>query len=194
LGLPAETLLFASAGQVTRNKQAEQLLRVFKELHRENKDTFLLFIGEVLPEVDLAGIVRELGLDECVGSTGYVATLGAFVDWIRTADIVVNLRHPTVGETSATALRALAAGRPLIVFDHGWYAELPDAVARKVPPLDDAALLDAMCALAASPEQRRHMGRDAAAYARQAHSPALVAGRYLAFLRRLITQWQQPYA
>jgi glycosyltransferase involved in cell wall biosynthesis len=194
LGLPAETLIFASLGQVTQNKQAEQLLRVFKQLHHENNATFLLFVGELLPEVDLAGIVRDLELDNIVGSTGYVTTLPTFIDWIYTADIVVNLRYPTVGETSATALRALAAGRPLVVFDHGWYGELPDTVALKVPPLDDAALLDAMRALAASPEQRRQIGRAAAAYVLHNHHPAQVAGRYITFLRHLITQWQRPYA
>jgi glycosyltransferase involved in cell wall biosynthesis len=194
LNVSDQTVVFASPGQVTQNKQAEQLLRVFKELHRENNDTFLLFIGELLPEVNLAAIVGELGLAESVAMTGYVATLEAFVDWIQTADVIVNLRYPTVGETSATALRALAAGRPLIVLDHGWYGELPDSAALKVVPLNDVALLDAMRALSSSLERRRRMGQDAAAYARQTHHPAQAAKHYMTFLRRLLAQWQQPYA
>jgi len=194
LGLAAETVIFASMGQVTQNKQADQLLRVFQQLHRENTDTFLLFVGEVLPEVDLAGMVRDLGLEGAVANIGYVETLEVFVDWIDTADVIINLRYPTVGETSATALRGLVAGRPLIVFDHGWYSELPDAAVLKVPAMDDVALLDALRLLAASQEIRQRMGQAATVYARQTHHPAQVAKQYIKFLRRLITQWQQPYA
>lgn len=194
LGLAEETVIFASMGQVTQNKQANHLLRVFQQLHRENQNTFLLFIGEVLPGVNLEGTIRELGLEGAVGTIGYVDSLERFVDWIQTADVIVNLRHPTVGETSATALRGLAAGRPLVVYDHGWYHELPDAVALKVSPLDEAALLDALRTLASSAGQRQQMGEAAADYARKQHHPAQVAQHYATFLHNLIARWQQPYA
>ena len=48
-------------------------------------------------------------------------------------DVVVDLRAPTMGETSGVAMRALSLGRPLVVSDVGWFAELPDDVALKVP-------------------------------------------------------------
>jgi len=41
-------------------------------------------------------------------------------------DVLVNLRFPTMGETSGSAIRALSLGRPLIVSDVGWFSELPD--------------------------------------------------------------------
>ena len=44
-------------------------------------------------------------------------------------DACINLRAPTMGETSGTAVRALALGKPLVVSDVGWFAELPDEVA-----------------------------------------------------------------
>ena len=40
-------------------------------------------------------------------------------------DVHVSLRSPTMGETSGTAIRALALGKPLVVSDVGWFAELP---------------------------------------------------------------------
>ena len=52
---------------------------------------------------------------------------------IARADVCVSLRAPTMGETSGVALRALSLGRPLVVSDLGWFAELPDEVALKVP-------------------------------------------------------------
>ena len=40
-------------------------------------------------------------------------------------DAIVSLRSPTMGETSGSAIRALSLGKPLVVSDVGWFAELP---------------------------------------------------------------------
>ena len=48
-------------------------------------------------------------------------------------DACVLLRAPTMGETSGSAIRTLSLGKPLVVSDVGWFAELPDDVALKVP-------------------------------------------------------------
>ena len=69
---------------------------------------------------------RDVVLIDHVSEERLWALLSAF-------DVSVSLRAPTMGETSAMALRALAVGRPLVVSDLGWFAELPDAVAAKVP-------------------------------------------------------------
>ena len=46
------------------------------------------------------------------------------------ADLCVNLRYPTAGETSASLLRLLAAGRPTLVSDYAQFTDLPrDCVA-----------------------------------------------------------------
>ena len=38
-----------------------------------------------------------------------------------------------MGETSGSVIRALSLGKPLVVSDVGWFSELPDDVALKVP-------------------------------------------------------------
>jgi glycosyltransferase involved in cell wall biosynthesis len=192
LNLPGETVIFAAMGQVTHNRQVELLLPLFKQLYEERRHVFLLFAGEVLPEVDLPRMLEELELTGATAIVGHVPGLAAFVDWIHTADVLINLRFPTAGETSATALRGLAAGRPLIVTDHGWYRELPDTAVLKVPPMDEAALLHALRVLATSAEKRREMGDAAARYARQTHDPGQVAQQYIRFLRRLREKWTLP--
>ena len=57
-------------------------------------------------------------------------------------DVLVNLRYPTMGETSGSVIRALSLGKPLVVSDVGWFRELPDDVVLKVPvdeyEVDDA--------------------------------------------------------
>jgi glycosyltransferase involved in cell wall biosynthesis len=187
LDIADDAVLFAIFGQLTAEKQIEPALRAFAAIGDDYPAARFLLAGEARPDVDVEALVAELGLAGRVHYVGYVADLAAFVDWIHTADVVINLRQPTVGETSAVALRAMAAARPLIVYDHGWYGELPDAVALRPPPGDADALRAAMEQLAAAPELRAAMGRAGLAYARRQADPRRVARAYVDFLHSLLT-------
>jgi glycosyltransferase involved in cell wall biosynthesis len=192
LGWPDDALVFASVGLVTASKQLEMALGCFAALRERVPHSYYLIAGDVHPEVDLEGTIDDLNLREWVKCTGYVTDLNEFADWIYTADVIVNLRYPSVGETSATALRALAAGRPLIVFDHGWYSELPDEVCLKTAPADPAALLAAMQRLAQDASLRRAMGRAAAGHINAEHAPAQAAARYVAFIEQTLANLMAP--
>ena len=48
-------------------------------------------------------------------------------------DVLVNLRSPTMGETSGSVIRGLSLGKPLLVSDVGWFSELPDGVGAQDP-------------------------------------------------------------
>lgn len=102
------------------------------------------------------------------------------------ADLMIALRQPTMGEASAVVCKAMQAGLPVIVSDHGWYAELPASV-KKVAP--DAECPDALAALL------RQLTRDPATYAawaeecsdasrRLALDPYAAAEGYARLLRR----------
>ena len=86
-----------------------------------------------------------------------------------------------MGETSASVIRALAAGRPMIVSDVGWFSELPDSVAAKVPvgPHEVETLAAYLDALASDAGLRARMGRAAAQYARREYDLNRVAELYL---------------
>ena len=173
---PDECVVFAALGQVTAAKQVELALHAFARLHESHRETRFLLVGEAIAEeVDVAGLVARCGLQDVVHVTGFVAQLPDFVNWISLADVIINLRHPTQGETSATALRGMAQGKPLIVFDHGWYSELPDAAALKLPPLDEEALYQAMLQLTTSASMRETMGHAAAHHIQTTHQPDVVA-------------------
>lgn len=185
LHLPPEALLVATVGQVTTTRQLPLALRVFRRLLDDVPAARFLIVGQVLPEVALDEMLAELELGESVIRLDYVESFDAFNDWAATADIVLNLRYPTLGETSGAAMRAMAAGRAVVVFDHGWYAEIPDAAAVKTPPLDEEALLAALLALARSPERRAALGAAAARYVAEVCAPAAVAGAILDFIAAL---------
>lgn len=190
LGLPADALLFASFGQVTANKRIDLALAALAQISAEIPQAYYLLVGEVHPQVDLASLIQQFGLGERVRHLGFAPDLATFVDWIHTADVVINLRDPTAGETSATALRALAAERPLIVFDQGWYSELPDDAALKLPPNDLPALAQALRALAQDPARRRALGAAGGRYTRARCHPAQVAAAYADFLRARLAALQ----
>ena len=186
LELPDDALLFGSFGQITAEKRIDLALRAFRRVRENHPDAHFLLVGETRPDVDLAALIAANELEDAVHHIGYVADLDEFVNWIHTADVVVNLRQPTVGETSAVALRAMAAARPLIVFDHGWYSELPEEAALKTPAGDSEALRAAMERLAASADLRRSMGAAGLEYVRRNCLPQHVAGAYHDFLHNVL--------
>ena len=98
---------------------------------------------------------------------------------LAATDICVSLRYPTMGETSGVAVRALDIGRPQVVSDVGWFSELPDDVAFKVPVGDDE--VDVLAArleqLARDSDLRAAMGAAARSYAEQRARPRPCRGR-----------------
>ena len=112
--------------------------------------------GPVSPRFDLDGRLEKAGL------LGHPAVLREeYVPeerlWALMAgcDVCVSLRAPTMGETSGTAMRALSLGKPLVVSDLGWFAELPDGVARKVPVGEGE--VDALVAALLDPPPASHV-------------------------------------
>jgi glycosyltransferase involved in cell wall biosynthesis len=110
-------------GHVNESKRLPQILEAFERL---GPDARLLLIGSWssrLPRIELPpNVIRR----DYVPEDELWRLLAA-------CDLVVSLRWPTMGETSAAAVRALSVGKPLIVSDVGAFCELPDEVAIKVP-------------------------------------------------------------
>ena len=97
-------------------------------------------------------------------------------------DVGVNLRFPTGGETSSTCLRLLGLGRPVVVSDTGWFAEIPDSCCAKVPvdSLEEPTLDAMLEALLARPDLRRALGENASRWARDHHSVEAAVDAYAA--------------
>lgn len=175
---PADSLIFASVGAVTEIKRLDLALRAFAALRQTRPNSRYLIVGDLPADSPLPALIASLNLTAHVHLVGYAPNLSDFVDWVTTADVILNLRYPTLGETSAAALRALAAARPVIVFDVGWYSELPNAVALKVAAMDETALLAAMNQLAQNPTQRQAMAKAGLEYVTREHAPGRVAHQY----------------
>jgi glycosyltransferase involved in cell wall biosynthesis len=193
LGANDNTIIFATIGQIAKNRQLNSSLQAFATLRRQFPDSLYLIVGQEVGDLDLDKLIADLELGDSVYRTGYVDGLADFIDWIATADVIVNLRYPTIGETSAAALRALAASRPVIVYDHGWYSELPDTVSCKVTPRDEEQLLTTMFALASDRERCRSMGHQASRFIQAEHDPAVCAASYITAIESLLAEIASKY-
>lgn len=186
LGLPSEALILASFGHVNPFKRVEAVLRALRVLRAEHPDVRYILVGSVSPNYDLPAIVARAGLEQHVQITGYVER-AAFEDYVAAADICLNLRHPTAGETSASLLRLLGAGRPTLVTASGSFTELPPGVAAQVDP--DASegdlILEYCRLLAAQPTLAAAMGVQARAYVAREHTLENAAAGYMRFLAQL---------
>src|SRR5690606_17470731 len=98
-------------------------------------------------------------------------------------DIVLNLRYPTVGESSGTLLRSLGLGRAVIVSDIGSFCEYPDDVCLKVPVdrTEEDTLFEYLSLLVSRPEVREQLGLRAREWVELVSNCCAVAERYAGF-------------
>ncbi len=184
IGLPEEALIFGVAGTIQPAKEPRLVLRAFARVVTRLTHARLVFVGEMPEECGVLALTRDLGIADRVIFLGRVDPLDRMHRVIAACDVIVNLRQPTIGETSGTALRAMALGRPLIVRDVGWYSELPDSSCLTIRP--DAGvdeLASGMLALGTSTEARRKLGQEALRYVRRECDAPTVARRYYEFLQ-----------
>ncbi len=183
LGLPADALILASFGHINPYKRLEAVLRALRALRADHASLRYLLVGSVSPSYDVHAVIARAGLADLVTVTGYVDR-ATFEDYVAAADICLNLRHPTAGETSASLLRLLGAGRPTLVTASGSFAEFPPDVAAQVDPdTSEVDLILAYCRLlTARPDLAAALGANARAYVARAHTLAGAAAGYIRFL------------
>jgi glycosyltransferase involved in cell wall biosynthesis len=177
----------ASFGHITPEKGIERTLKVLATLRKHYQFHYTL-VGQS-DSFDVPEIVRSLKLTDRVTVTGYVS-MDEFERRIAETDVAINLRDRTVGETSASVCRMMAAGVPCIVSNVGWYAELPDEAAVKIGigANADAALLEQLRRLLDDSALRGRIGANALRYMRREHAIEKSAGSYLNFIREVIDQ------
>jgi hypothetical protein len=86
-----------------------------------------------------------------------------------------------MGETSGSVIRGLSLGKPMVVSDVGWFAELPDDVALKVP-VDEYEVPTLAAALGLATECQGQLGERALEYVRLEHDLGHAADAYAAVL------------
>jgi 2-polyprenyl-3-methyl-5-hydroxy-6-metoxy-1,4-benzoquinol methylase/glycosyltransferase involved in cell wall biosynthesis len=176
----------ASFGLITPGKGIEQVLRVLATL-RDEFDFHYTLVGADNSYFNVRALIDDYGMRDRVTITGHVS-LEEFKQRIAETGIALNIRERTVGETSASLCRIMAAGVPCIVADIGWYAEIPDDSVIKIP-LDshaDALLQAYLRRLLGDKVFRLRIGDNARRHMLAEHSMEQAATDYLKFIQEVM--------
>jgi glycosyltransferase involved in cell wall biosynthesis len=183
LGYDPDLFLITSVGHLNPYKRVSSTLRAFKALLVDVPKSLYVLVGSRSPNYDPTRQIEMLGLSDKVRTTGYVSQEDLAL-YLAASDVCINLRHPTAGETSASLLRIMGAGVPVLVSRTGSFEELPDDAVGKVD-IDDTEedlLLEYLLLLARRPDVRQAMSVSARRYVAERHTLEGAARGYLEFL------------
>jgi glycosyltransferase involved in cell wall biosynthesis len=182
LGLAENAFVVCSFGFIGSSKLNDRLLSSWLESSlRDRPDCRLIFVGVGGGDAYESGLRREIQRSGCgdrIAITGYAGP-DEYHYWLAAADVGVQLRADSRGETSRAVLDCLAYGLATITNAHGSMSELPQNALTSLPDeFTDAELAEALERLQADPDRRQALGRHAQEHLRTSHAPCVVAGRY----------------
>jgi hypothetical protein len=181
LAIDPDEILILTSGFATKAKRFDWLVEALGRMREQGYRFRWIHAGEERPsEYALTAAIRARpALAECFEVTGYL-TDDRLDRYIVASDIVVNLRFPSVGESSGTLARAFSAGRCCIVNDTAAYAEIPRDVVVHVPVFDTVgALVRSLEQLLGDRSLRDAFGDRARQYARRFLTIEAVAKSYV---------------
>ena len=166
VGIKRDHFVLACLGFINLNKLPQLQIEVVKRLLKDGYPVQLIFAGEPTPELkDLVREVRAGQFSENIIFTGYQSERDYFCTLVS-ADVVINLRNPSMGEASGTLMHALATAKPTIVSDANQYREFPDKVCWKLvhDQNEHELLFEYLATLLSEPRVRAVMSANAAEY------------------------------
>ncbi|WP_424979913.1 glycosyltransferase [Leisingera sp. S232] len=184
--LPQGALRLAAIGRFVEQKGQMVLVRAMAGLVQKIPDVHLALIGdgEMRPELEAA--IADLGLQQNITLTGWLAEAGVREELARAHALVM----PSFAEgLPMVVMEAMAAARPVIATYIAGTPELvvPGQTGWLVPAGDETALAEAVLELAqASPDQRAAMGQTGRTRVLERHVSSREAGKLAAHFRASI--------
>lgn len=174
-GISSDEVVVGCLGFIGPTKRIAQVCQALRTLEDHLKFRFLI-VGEG-PDVDR--LIDDSGLTEVTIRTGFVDAT-EFSSYLGLTDILVNLRYPSMGESSGTLTRAMNLGKPAIVTRDGAFAELPDEAVYKIDvgPNEARDLATAIRTLVGDPALRTRMGKHAQKYAQDTLNASKIARQF----------------
>ncbi|MCE5360650.1 MAG: glycosyltransferase, partial [Acidithiobacillus sp.] len=184
LGLAEDNLLVCSFGPSGPHNLNHRLLEAWlaSPLATDTK-AHLVFVGANQGGdygQNLLRRIRESNTAERIRITGWVDA-NTYRQYLAAADVCVQLRTLSRGETSAAVLDCMNFGLATIVNANGSFADLnPQGVWMLPDEFSDEDLIQALTTLAHAPAQRRALGTRAREIIRTRHAPRHCAEQYFA--------------
>jgi len=178
LGIEPGTVVFGVFGFLRESKRLDTIFRAFETLHREFPRTALLISGPFAstdlerasaPRLSQPGIFRLPYLPE----NEFWLAAGA-------ADVCLNLRYPSTGETSGIAVRLMGIGKPVFMTDSLECQRFPEDACIRVAsgPAEFDSLLHHLVLLTSMKEVGRAVGLRGARHISACHRVEEVSKQY----------------
>lgn len=181
LNLTDDTFCVCSFGMLSQTKLNHILLEAWikSALSHDNK-CVLIFVGEINGgyRTRMLEAIEKSGLIDSVRITGWTDTT-SFRHYLAAADLGVQLRTLSRGETSAAVLDCMNFGLPTIVNANGSMADLPDSAVWKLPDeFDNAQLVEALESLWRDEHRRKTLSLHAKETVHTHHAPRACSDHY----------------
>lgn len=122
--IPDNCLFVSSFGSIAHTKLNHIICEIVDEINSSSdRKICYVMVGD--------GNYVDHKLNDYIIKTGYIDLL-EFNSFIFHSDLIINVRYPSMGETSASLIRILGLGKPCLVSNDAWFAELPDDLVMKI--------------------------------------------------------------
>ncbi len=188
LKISEQKFTIATFGFVNRLKRIPEILQAIKILVEKGYPLQFIIAGEILdPSLKIQEKINSLGLSENTIVTGYL-TDEDYERLLQLSDIVLNLRYPSLGESSGALMTALGQGKACIVSNYQQFSEFPDSVCWKVDigDLEIPLLVAYLEELMRNPAARKQLGKNAAFFAANYSSYEVAAKLYSLAISKVI--------
>jgi glycosyltransferase involved in cell wall biosynthesis len=182
LGLKSVDCLVCAFGMLGPTKLNHRLLHAWlKSSLARDKTCYLVFVGLNHPGLygqELLAAIRNSNIKANIHITGWT-DLETFRNYLAAADIGVQLRTLSRGETSAAVLDCMNYSLPTIVNANGSMADLEDEAVWKLPDeFTDEQLVEALEVLRNDEARRHRIGETARIIILRDHEPRSCAEQY----------------
>ena len=172
LHLPNEAFVVCSFGLITKNKKVDQIIEAYKNSSLyQDKNCYLVFVGA-------KDISQEILSESNIYSTDYT-DFNTYQSYLNIANLAIQLRSNSRGETSAALLDCLNAGIATIANANGSTAELPkDVIYMLEDQFETVELTKALETLYTDKHKSQILSQNAKNYITEFHNPEKCALSY----------------
>jgi glycosyltransferase involved in cell wall biosynthesis len=170
-------------------KRLERGIQAVAELRAQAIPSRFVIVGRFLPPSyrgELTDLARRLSVEDYVSILGHVPD-DRFAELLCGVDAVLNLRFPFPWQMSAVLMRALAAGKPVLVTELAAWDFLPSGFCLTVRPDDHELdrIVTELRHLALDPGRRAALGGEARLWYLENATPDRMASHYRDVLTRV---------
>ena len=180
----SKTLRIGVFGGVDLQKKVDIVIKVLADIQtlEPNFDFRLDVVGSIDETCDnIYDLPKKLALEDKIFLHGRLNE-EHYNQRLASTDVIVALRIPTMGETSAVVMQGLQLGIPVIVNNVGWYRELPTIV-DKVSSVEVKQGLQALLLKYSTPDYLQKKTQEISDYALEHFNFKTYIANYQAILK-----------